>query len=73
MGQPLRRGELIMDFHAITDQGVAHVCSVERGSGDLSPLQMISREELARLKRAEAELQALRHDLAALLHASPLG
>jgi len=62
-----------MEFHAITDKGVAHVCSVERGASDLSPLQMISRDELARLKRAEAELQALRQDLAALLHASPLG
>ncbi len=62
-----------MEFHAITDQGVTHVCSVERGAGDLSPLQMISRDELVRLKQAEAELRTLRQDLAALLHASPLG
>lgn len=62
-----------MEFHAITDKGVAHVCSVERGAGDLSPLQMISQQELARLQRAEAELASLREGLAALLHASPLG
>lgn len=62
-----------MEFHAISDKGVVHVCDIHRGAGDLSPLQMISRDELARLKRAEAELAALRRDLAALLHASPLG
>ena len=62
-----------MELHAITEQGAVHVCDIHRGTADLSPLQMLSRDELARLKRAEAELLALRQDLAALLHASPLG
>lgn len=43
-----------MEFHAITPKGVAHVCSVHRGAGDLSPLQMISVQELVRLQRVEA-------------------
>ncbi|MGG7604620.1 hypothetical protein [Massilia sp. BKSP1R2A-1] len=62
-----------MEFHAITGKGVAHVCDVHRGPEDLSPLQMISQQELTRLRAAETELAALRRDLAALLHASPLG
>jgi hypothetical protein len=60
-----------MDYHAITAQGVAHVCSVERGSGDLSPLQFISRDELARLQRAEAELEALRTAMVRALLCAP--
>lgn len=60
-----------MELHAITDQGVVHVCDIHRGTGDLSPLQMISRDELARLKRAEAELQALRKAMVLALLAVP--
>lgn len=60
-----------MEFHAITPEGVTHVCSVERGSGDLSPLQYISRDELARLHRAEAELEALRTAMVRALLCAP--
>lgn len=49
-----------MEFHAITPEGVTHVCDVHRGAGDLSPLQLISQQELDRLRRAEAELLELR-------------
>lgn len=48
-----------MEFHAITPEGMAHVCSVHRGAGDLSPLQMISVKELARLQGIEAAHVAL--------------
>lgn len=49
-----------MDFHAITAQGADHVCTVHRGPGDLSPLQLISAQRLSELLAAEAELAALR-------------
>lgn len=48
-----------MEFHAITPEGMTHVCSVYRGVGDLSPLQMISAHELARFQRVEAAHIAL--------------
>jgi hypothetical protein len=61
-----------MEFHAITAKGVAHVCDVHRGPDDLSPLQMISQNELARLRATEAELAALRKAMVlALLGAAP--
>ncbi len=49
-----------MDLHAHTDQGTTHVCTIHRGETDETPLQMISAQELARLRAAEAELLALR-------------
>ena len=61
-----------LEFHAITPKGAAHVCTVHRGAGDLSPLQMISREELTRLQRAEAELEALRQAMVRALLGAPL-
>lgn len=54
-----------MELHAITDEGVTHVCTVHRGPKDETPLQLISAQELARLRAAEAELLALRVRLAA--------
>jgi len=54
-----------LEFHATTPEGVTHVCDVHRGPADLSPLQMISQQELARLRAVEAELLALRATLVA--------
>lgn len=48
-----------MEFHAFTPQGATHVCTVHRGEGDKTPLQMISGQELARLKAVEAAHYAL--------------
>jgi len=53
-----------LDLHAHTDDGTTHVCTIHRGAGDETPLQMISVERLASLLEAEAELAALRRDLA---------
>lgn len=49
-----------MDLHAHTDQGTTHVCTIHRGEKDETPLQMISAQELTRLRAAEAELIALK-------------
>lgn len=49
-----------LDLHAHTDQGTTHVCTIHRGEKDETPLQMISAQELARLRQCEAELAALR-------------
>jgi hypothetical protein len=49
-----------LELHAHTDQGTTHVCTIHRGEKDETPLQMISAQELARLRAAEAELLALR-------------
>lgn len=43
-----------MEFHAITPQGMTHVCTVHRAENDRTPLQIISSQELERLKRIEA-------------------
>ena len=56
---------MTLDLHAHTDQGSTHVCTVHRGPGDETPLQMISAQELARLRAAEAELLVLRQSLSA--------
>lgn len=48
-----------LELHAHTPEGTTHVCTVHRGSGDDTPLQMISVRELARLQRAAADLAAL--------------
>lgn len=48
-----------MEFHAFTPQGATHVCTVHRGESDTTPLQMISCQELERLKRVEAAHRAL--------------
>ncbi|MGI4846158.1 MAG: hypothetical protein ACRYF7_22950 [Janthinobacterium lividum] len=48
-----------LDLHAHTPEGTAHVCTIHRGPGDETPLQMISAHELARLRAVEAELAAL--------------
>ncbi|KFC61965.1 hypothetical protein [Massilia sp. LC238] len=48
-----------LELHAHTDQGSTHVATVHRGLGDDSPVQLISAQELARLRAVEAELQAL--------------
>lgn len=50
---------MTLDLHAQTPQGTTHVCTVHRGAGDETPLQMISAQELARLRAAEAELIAM--------------
>lgn len=49
-----------IELHAHTDQGTTHVCTINRGAKDETPLQMISAQELARLRACEAELLALR-------------
>jgi len=49
-----------LELHAHTDKGSTHVATVHRGPGDNSPLQLISGQELARLRKAEADLAALR-------------
>lgn len=49
-----------LDLHAYTPEGATHVCTIHRGAGDVTPLQMISAQELARLQAAEAELLALK-------------
>ncbi len=49
-----------LDLHAHTDQGTTHVCTIHRGEKDETPLQMISAQELSRLRAAEEELLALR-------------
>ena len=51
---------MTLDLHAITDQGVTHVCTVHRVAKDETPLQMISMQRLAQLLEAEAELLARR-------------
>lgn len=48
-----------LDLHAHTPEGSTHVCTIHRGPGDETPLQMISVQELVRLRAAEAELIAL--------------
>ena len=48
-----------MEFHAHTSAGSVHVCTVHRGPKDETPLQMISAQELARLRRIEVDHQAL--------------
>lgn len=62
-----------MDLHAHTPDGTTHVCTVHRGPGDGSPLQLISAQRLAQLLAAEAELRAIQQRLADFLYASPLG
>ena len=52
-----------LEFQAITPEGITHVCNVHRCPADQSPLQMISRQELAWLHALEAELLALRATL----------
>lgn len=54
-----------LELHAHTDQGNTHVCTIHRGEKDETPLQMISAQELARLRAVEAEFLALR------AHAAP--
>lgn len=49
-----------LDLHAYTAERSTHVATIHRGPGDETPLQMISAQELARLRAAEAELLALR-------------
>lgn len=53
-----------LELHAYTDKGVTHVCTIHRGEKDETPLQMISAQEHERLRRVEAELNALRQALA---------
>lgn len=53
----------ILELHAHTAEGTTHVCTVHRGEKDETPLQMISAQELARLRQVEADLAALRHVL----------
>lgn len=48
-----------MELHAHTPEGTTHVCTIHRGPGDNTPLQMISLKELARLQQAVADLAAL--------------
>ena len=48
-----------LELHAHTPEGTAHVCTIHRGPGDETPLQMISLKELARLQQAAADLAAL--------------
>lgn len=48
-----------MELHAYTPAGSTHVATVHRSPGDNSPLQLISAQELARLRAIEVELQAL--------------
>lgn len=48
-----------LDLHAHTDQGATHVCTIHRGEKDETPLQIISSQELARLRACEAELLAI--------------
>jgi hypothetical protein len=59
----LEREMSTLDLHAHTSEGTTHVCSVHRGAGDGTPLQLISAQELARLRQVEADLAALRHVL----------
>lgn len=54
----------MMDLHAHTAEGSSHVATIHRGEKDETPLQLISAQELARLRAAEAELIALRQSLA---------
>lgn len=62
-----------LELHAHTQGGVTHVCTIHRDAKDETPLQMISVQELQRLRRAEAELRAVHQRLADFLYASPLG
>lgn len=48
-----------LDLHAHTAEGTTHVCTIHRAPGDDTPLQMISAQELARLRKAASDLDAL--------------
>lgn len=52
-----------LELHAHTKDGTTHVCTVHRGPGDETPLQLISAQELARLHRVEADHAALLESL----------
>lgn len=54
---------MTLDLHAHTPVGSTHVATVHRGPGDDTPLQLISAQELARLRQVEADLEALRQTL----------
>lgn len=56
------------DSHAITDDGVTHVCTVHHPKGS-SRVLIIEGEEAARGQRVEAESL----DLSSRLNASPVG
>jgi hypothetical protein len=43
----------MMEIHALTGEGETHVMTVYRDSDKEGPLQMISRDKLARLLRIE--------------------
>lgn len=43
-----------MELHAHTPEGTTHVCTIHRGAKDETPLQMISAQELERLRQIEA-------------------
>ena len=55
-----------LDLHVHTAEGSTHVCTIHRGTKDETPLQLISAQELARLRAIEAE------QLARLAHDAPL-
>ena len=48
-----------MEFHTISTKGTAHVMTTHRGEVDETPLQLISEQELARLKAIEQAALAL--------------
>lgn len=49
-----------LELHAHTPDGTTHVCTVHRGAGDGTPLQLISAQRLAQLLAAEVELRELK-------------
>lgn len=53
-----------MDFDIITSRGASRVMTTHRDEVDETPLQLISVQQLERLQKAEAELLALRQQLA---------
>lgn len=48
-----------LELHAYTPEGATHVATIHRGAQEETPLQMISAQELARLRACEAELLAI--------------
>lgn len=57
-----------MDFHVLGSKGGAHVMTTHRGQEDETPLQLISAQEIARIKALEAAVRGL----AALLPAEDI-
>lgn len=48
-----------MEYHAINDKVAAHVMTTHRGNPDETPLQLISVQEIERMKALEQAVRAL--------------